>query len=225
MQRSTTAEGGGAVFPRGEADPAWLSILMLVVWLAACVVAFLPIAFETSPWDAVTLHVAGHQGNWWHALVGFPFFLAYPMVWLRLGLLRAKWQASAMTRRVIWGLIGLSSMGTIAVETPFLLHLAGTRGWPRLSLLVAGLGILMVCAGLLFVRRRRISPTRACQIALNAAYLANLSLVLIVYSGAPGSVDSRIGWLVSMVLVWPMILELALLFSGSSRMLAADAAA
>ena len=38
---------------------------------------FCQIALYTSPWDAVQLRVPGDQGNWWHLLVGAPYFLAF----------------------------------------------------------------------------------------------------------------------------------------------------
>ena len=67
------------VEPNGE----WVNVIRLLMWLTAGVVALIPFAFDTSPWNAVTLQVPGNQGNWWHALVGAPFFLAYPAIWLR----------------------------------------------------------------------------------------------------------------------------------------------
>ena len=44
-------------------------------------------------------------------------------------------------------------------------------------------------------------PTQACLVGLNTAYLANAALCLVVYSGAGGSIRSRSGWLVAMVVV------------------------
>ena len=64
--------------------PAWFNVAALLVSLMAGAAAFLPLAVNTSPWDAVTLRVPGDQGNWWHLLVGAPFFLAFPIIWLRL---------------------------------------------------------------------------------------------------------------------------------------------
>jgi hypothetical protein len=66
-----------------ETSPAWVNVIRLLMWLTAGVVAFIPFAFDTSPWNAVTLHDPGNQGNWWHLLAGVPFFLAYPAIWLR----------------------------------------------------------------------------------------------------------------------------------------------
>jgi hypothetical protein len=185
-----------------------VNAFLLLVWLVAGVLPFLPFANDTSAWDAVTLRVPGNQGNWWHVLVGAPCFLAYPMIWLRL---RALFSAQASTRterRAMWVLAGLSVVGTLLVETPFLLHLAGTRGWPRLSILSTGLGIVAASAVVLLVRRRYIEPDRATVAALDTAYLANMALCLVVYAGAPGELSSRVGWAVSMVIVWPIALEL-----------------
>jgi len=196
-------------------DPAWVNALALLPLLAAGVVAFLPFAFDTSPWDAVTLRVPGNQGNWWHLLAGAPFFLAYPMIWLRLRSLFAKQPSTATGRRLIWGAVSLSAIGTVSVETPFLLHLAGTSEWQRLSVLSLGLGILIASAIVLFWRRRYIAPTRACLIGLETAYLANAALTLVVYSDASGGPWSRSGWLVSIVIFWPMLLELIWHFARS----------
>jgi hypothetical protein len=200
-------------------DPMPLNVIALLVSLAAVVVIFLPFALDTSPLNAVMLRVPGDQGNWWHVLVGAPFFLAFPMVWLRL---RAMFQRSLSTpsgRRVIWIAAGLSTLGTILVELPFLLHLAGTSDWQRVAVLSLGLGIVIVSAALLFLRRRNIfqSPTRACLLGLNTAYLANATLCLIVYSSAPGPVRSRSGWFVTMVLVWPIALEIIWTFVQDVR--------
>lgn len=194
-----------------------VNALALLIWLAAGCVAFLPFAFGTSPWDAIILRVPGNQGNWWHALAGAPFFLAFPMIWLRLRALFANQPSTASERKAIWCIAGLSLCGTLAVETPFLLHLAGTSEWQRFGILSLGFGVIVASALLLLLRRRYLSPTQACFVGLNAAYLANASLCLVVYSQAPGPASSRLGWLVSMGLVWPMLLELLWLFGQAFR--------
>jgi hypothetical protein len=214
---------------RVEAEPrapAWVNAASLLVWLTAgFVLPFLPFAYGTSAWGAVTFNVSGNQGNWWHFLVGAPFFLAYPMIWLRLRALFGGPAASAGGRRVLWVLAGLSAAGTLLVETPFMLQLAGTRGWPRLSMLTAGLGILAASAVILATRRKQMALTRACLLALNTAYLSNAALCLIVYAGAPGDFATRSGWTVAMALVWPMAAELVWLwgeaFTRASKMVSA----
>jgi hypothetical protein len=188
--------------------PALFNAVGLLVSLLAGAVVFLPFAFDTSPWDAVTLRVPGNQGNWWHVLVGMPFFLAYPMIWLRLRSLFSKELTAPAERRIIWIAVGLSTCGTMLVEVPFLLHLAGTSEWQRLSVLCLGFGIVITSGALLFLRRRVMFRARACLVGLSAAYLANAALCLVVYSAATGTVRSRSGWLVTMVIVWPMLLEL-----------------
>jgi hypothetical protein len=205
-----------------ERGAAWWNTLMLLVWVAAGAVAFLPFAFNTSPWDAVTFRVPGNQGNWWHFLAGAPAFLAFPMIWLRGRALFSKRLSTRVGRRAIWSLAGLSICGTILVETPFLLHLAGTSEWQRFIVLGLGFGVMLASGVLLLLRRRRISPTRACIIGLNTAYLANMALILVVYAGAPGNAWSRSGWLVAMVIVWPMVLEVVWLFAQSFRMRGAE---
>lgn len=197
--------------------PVWVNAALLPVWLAAGVVPFLPFAYSTSAWNAVTLNVPGNQGNWWHFLVGAPVFLAFPMIWLRLRALFASELSTAGGRRVLWVLAVLSALGTLLVETPFMLHLAGTRGWPRLSMLTTGLGILAVSAAILATRRRRLPPTRACLAALNTAFLANMALCLVVYAGAPGEFATRSGWSLAMVLVWPMAAELVWIWGEALR--------
>lgn len=208
----------GAVTPPEERRaPAWFNVIGLLVSAAAGVVAFLPFAFDTSPWDAVTLRVPGNQGNWWHALVGAPFFLAFPMIWLRLCALFSERLSTSTGRRLLWIAAGLSIVGTIAVEMPFLFHLAGTSERQRLAVLCLGFGIVIASAALLFLRRD-ISPTRACVVGLNTAYLANATLCLVVYSDATGTVSSRSGWLVTMAIIWPMVLELVWIFGQSCGM-------
>jgi hypothetical protein len=199
--------------------PASLNAIALLVSLLAGIVVFLPFALDTSPSNAVMLRVPGNQGNWWHALVGAPFFLAFPMIWLRLRAFFSMPLSTPAGRRIIWIAVGLSICGTILVETPFLLHLAGTSEWQRLAVLSLGLGIVIASAALLYLRRRNIFlfPTRACLVGLNTAYLANAVLCLIVYSSATGPFRSRSGWLVTMVIVWPMILEIIWTFVQTSK--------
>lgn len=208
VDRSAVAAGNTAALSQQEPIPAWINAVALPVWLLAAAVAFIPFARGTSPWDAVTLRVPGNQGNWWHMLVGAPFFLAYPMLWLRLRPFLSRRRSTAIGRRPIWIAVGVSICGTLLVETPFLLHLAGTSNWQRLAVLSLGFGILLASGLLLLLHRHRIAPARACIVGLNAAYLANAALCLVVYSEAAGSAWSRAGWLISMVLVWPMILDL-----------------
>ncbi len=193
-------------------DSAKLTVVALVVWLAAAAVAFLPFAFDTSPWDAVTLRVPGNQGNWWHFLAGVPFFLAFPMIWLRLRSLLSPQLSTATERRIIWTLVALSIAGTVMVETPFLLHLAGTSQWQRLTVLGLGFGIVIASGIVLLLRRRFLFPTQACELGLDAAWLANAALCLVVYAGAAGSFGSRSGWFMSVVIVWPILLDLVWLF-------------
>jgi len=197
--------------------PASLNAIALLVSLLAGIVVFLPFALDTSPLNAVMLRVPGNQGNWWHVLVGAPFFLAFPMIWLRLRAFFSKQLSTPTGRRIIWIAVGLSICATILVEAPFLLHLAGTSAWQRLSVLGIGLGIVIASATTLFLRRRHLPPTRACLVGLNTAYLANAALCLIVYSSATGPIRSRSGWLVTIVIVWPMVLEILWIFIHSSK--------
>ena len=204
--------------PEEGRAPTWFNAIALLVSLSAGAIVFLPFAFDTSPWDAVTLRVPGNQGNWWHALVGAPFFLAFPMIWLRLRSLFSKRLSTSAGRRLIWIAVDLSILGTILVELPFLFHLAGTSEWQRLLVLCLGLGTVIASAALLFLRRREMFPTHACLVGLNTAYLANAALCLVVYSEASGNIRSRSGWLVAMVVVWPMVLELIWIFIQAFKM-------
>jgi hypothetical protein len=208
----TRNENANALRLEDTQAPSPGTVIALLVWLLAGAVVFLPFAFNTSPWDAVTLRVPGNQGNWWHALVGAPFFLAFPMIWLRFRSVFSRETPTQMWRRLIWIAASLSTCGTILVQLPFLLHLAGTSDWQRFSVLSLGFGIVIASAILLFLRRRHMFPTSACLVALDAAYLANAGLCLVVYSAATGSVWSRSGWLVTVIIVWPIVFELVWLF-------------
>jgi hypothetical protein len=130
----------------GHRPPRWYSAVALIVWLVTSVAVFLPFAVGTSRFDAATLRVPGNQGNRWHALVGAPFFLAFPLVWLRLRALVSKRLSTSAGRRELRIVATVSVFGTIAVETPFLLHLAVTSEWQRLPVFALGFGILIASA-------------------------------------------------------------------------------
>jgi hypothetical protein len=198
-----------------ERDPIWFNAVALLISVAAGVTAFLPIALYTSPWDAVRLRVPGDQGNWWHLLVGAPYFLAFPMIWLRLRALFSRVLSTPAGRRLIWAVVALSICGTVSVTLPFLLrlgNLAHMSECRRLAILGPTFGILIASGALLFLSRRSILPTRAALAGLNTAYLANAALCLVVYGPMPGTAPSRYGWTVTMVIVWPMLLELVWIF-------------
>jgi hypothetical protein len=193
--------------------PAWFNAVALLVSLAAGAAAFLPFAVNTSAWDAVTLRVPGDQGNWWHLLVGAPFFLALPMIWLRLRSLGSKHLSTLMGRRLIWAAVALSICGTILVEAPVLLRLGNlshmrTGRW--LSMTFPAFGVMIACAALLILRGRQISPTRACFAGLSAAYLANAAICLVLYAPMRNS-----GWFVIMAVASFMTLELVGIFIQS----------
>jgi hypothetical protein len=220
--RSAVPRNNSSAWPHDEKAPTRANAIALLVWLVAGAVAFLPFAFDTSAWDAVTLRVPGNQGNWWHFLAGAPAFLAFPMIWLRLRPFFSAQLSTAMGRRLIWGIVGLSVAGTMAVEAPFLLHLAGTSDWQRFIVLSLGFGIVIASAAILLLRRRHIAPTRACLAGLDTAYLANMALCLVVYAGAPGSFGSRSGWFVELAIVWPILFELIWIFIQGYRTPAAQ---
>ncbi len=188
--------------------PTALGRLVLVAWVLAGVSVFLPIALNTSPWDALNFNVPGNQGNWWHAVIGAQYLLAYPAIWLHARSLGAERAPTKTGQRLLWGLLLLSALGTIAVQLPFVLHRAGTSELQRLAIIVTGFGFLLTGAVSLFRRRDRMSPTHASLVGLSTAYLANASLCLIVYGAAPGPIASRLGWLVTLVIVWPILVEM-----------------
>jgi len=195
--------------------PAWFNLVALLVSLLAGAAAFLPLAVNTSPWDAVILRVPGDQGNWWHLLVGAPFFLAFPLIWLRLRSLGSKHLSTSVGRRLIWGAVALSICGTILVEVPFLFRLGNlshmrTGRW--LSVICPAFGVMIVCAALLILRGSQIFPTRACVVGLNAAYLANAAICLFIYAPMRNS-----GWFVIMAIAAFMTLELVWIFIDSLR--------
>ena len=216
------AKSNGSALSSEEHGPTWVNVVAFLVWLAAGLVPFLPFALDTSPWDAVTLRVPGNQGNWWHLLVGAPFFLAYPMIWLRLRTLHSSQPVTAMGRRLVWSAAGISILGTILVEMPFLLHLAGTSELQRLSVLGLGFGLMVTSAMILFLRRRYISSTQACFAGLDTAYLANAALCLVVYGGAAARIWSRSGWYITIVIVWPMLIEVIWIYIEAFRIPAAQ---
>jgi hypothetical protein len=200
-----------------QRDSALFRTIIFLVSLIAGVLIFIPYAVHTSPLDAVMLNVPGDQGNWWHVLVGAPFFLAFPMIWLRLRGFFSMTPSTLIERRVIWTVAILCIFGTFAVEVPFLLHRAGTSEAQRLAVLLLGYGVPVVTAVLMLKYRAKISPTRACLIGVNAAYLANAGLCLPVYGQVPGALISKPGWLVMLVIVWPMLLEIVWIFVKTSR--------
>jgi hypothetical protein len=198
-----------------ERDPSWFNVVALLISVVAGVTAFLPIALYTSPWDAVRLRVPGDQGNWWHLLVGAPYFLAFPMIWLRFRALFSRGLSTQAGRRLIWIVVALSICGTISVTLPFLLrlgNLAHMNEWRRLAILGPTLGIIIASGALLFLFRSSIPPTHAALAGLITAYLSNAALCLVVYGPMPGTLPSRYGWIVTMVIVWPMLLELVWIF-------------
>jgi hypothetical protein len=208
-------EASGQALCEEERAPMWFNAPALLISVAAGVTAFLPIALYTSPWDAVRLRVPGDQGNWWHLLVGAPYFLAFPMIWLCLRALFSRRLSTPTGRRLIWTAVALSICGTISVTVPFLLrlgNLAHMNEWRRLSILGPTLGIIIVSGVLLFLTRRSILPTRAALVGLNTGYLANAALCLVVYGSMPGTLASRYGWIVTLVIVWPMLLQLVWIF-------------
>jgi hypothetical protein len=195
--------------------PAWFNVVALLVSLTAAAAAFLPFAVNTSAWDAVTLRVPGDQGNWWHLLVGAPFFLAFPMIWLRFRALVSKHLSTPVGRGLIWSAVAVSICGTVLVETPVLMrlgNLAGMRTGRWLSMIGPTFGVIIACSALLILRRNQISPTRACFVGLNAAYLANAAICLVLYAPMRNS-----GWYVIMAVALFMTLELVGIFIRSLR--------
>ncbi len=197
--------------------PTWFNAVVLAAWLAAAVGAFLPFAVGTSPFDAIMRRVPNDEGNWWHVLIGAPFFVAFPMLWLRLRAFFSPVSLSSGERRALWIIIGVLMFGTLLVEAPFLAHRAGTSEAQRLAVIAAGLGLPLVSISRLISHRRVIAPTCACIAGLTAAYLANASLCLIVYGEAKFGTSSRSGWYLTMAIVWPMALELLLLLLAGER--------
>src|SRR5207249_5870342 len=128
-----------------DRPPIWFNAVALVVSMTAGVVAFLPLALYTSPWDAVRFRVPDNQGNWWHLLIGAPFFLAFPMIWIHARSLFSERLSTPAGRGLIWFVVVLSIFGTILVTVPFLLHLgnlARMNEWRRISILGPSFGII-----------------------------------------------------------------------------------
>lgn len=206
--------------PEEKRAPIWFSTAALLVSLAAAAAAFLPIALYTSPWNAVMFKVPDNEGNWWHFLIGAPFFLAFPMIWLHLRPLFSTRSSTPMGRRVLWIVVALSVSGTLLVTFPFVLRLGNLAQMHEgrwLSILCPTFGILIASGGFLYLRRREMPPTDACLVGLNAAYLANAAFCLVLYAPMPGTAGSRSGSITTLVIVWPMLLELVWIFARSFR--------
>jgi len=73
-------------------------------------------------------------------------------------------------------------------------------------------GVMIACAALLILRHNRISPTRACFVGLNVAYLANAAICLVLYAPMRNS-----GWFVILGVASFMTLELVWIFIQSFR--------
>jgi hypothetical protein len=182
-------------------------ILMLLVWIVAAIGTVLPFALGISPLDALLLRVP-NEGNWWHVLVGLPFFLSLPMIWLRVHILNSVQLAGVNIRRILWTGIIVSASGTLLVETPFLLHRAGTSELQRLEVIFLGIGIILIAGILLFAKRKRMHPTKALIIGLTCAYLANAFLCLIVYGETKFEGQPRSGWYITLIVVLALSVEL-----------------
>ncbi len=188
--------------------PRVVNLLMLFIWIAAAVGIILPFALGTSPLDALLLKVPNNEGNWWHALVGLPFFLTLPMIGLHLYVLNSSRMPTLLVRRILWIAITFSAMGTLLVETPFLLHRAGTSELQRMEVIFLGIGIILGNGFFLFINRKKIHGVRALFIGITAAYLANAFLCLIVYGEAKFQDQSRSGWYLTLVIVMPILVEM-----------------
>jgi len=187
--------------------PRLENILMIIVWLIAAIGVLLPFALGTSPLDALLMRVPNNEGNWWHVLVGLPFFLSLPMIWMRWHVLNSATVPALLVRRIFWIMIIFSAFGTLLVETPFLLHRAGTSERQRLEVIFLGMGIILLAGIFLFVKQKKLHPTIACIIGATAAYLANAFLCLIVYGEEKFGNQSRDGWYVTAVIVLPIFID------------------
>ena len=142
------------------------------------------------------------------------------MIWLRLRSLFSRQLSTPAGRRLIWIFVTLLICGTISVTLPFLLRLGNLARMKEsrwLSILCPTLGIIIASGVLLFFRRRKTPPTRACLVGLNTAYLANAAFCVTVYAPMPGTVRSKVGWMVTVVIVWPILLELLWMSTQSFR--------
>lgn len=202
-------------FVNKEQTPISFDFIGLLASLGAIVAIFLPFAAQTSPWNAVTLRVPGNQGNLWHFLIGAPFFLVFAMIWLRLQSIFSRSSLSLAGRRFVWVLVALSVCGTMTVEVPFILRLGNFAhlGIERvLSVVCFGLGPMAVCGLILLLRLRNISPSNACFVGLNGAWLANAGLCLYFYAPM-----REPGWTATIIFSCFMALEIAWIFLWSLR--------
>jgi hypothetical protein len=201
--------------------PRTANILMLIIWIAAGVGIVLPFALGTSPLDALLLRVPHNEGNWWHALVGLPFLLSLPMIWLHWHALNSATQPATHIRKVLWILITFSAVGTLLVEIPFLLHRAGTSELQRLEVIFSGIGIILLSGTILYAKRKKIPATQACLAGIAASYMANAFLCLIVYGETKFENYSRSGWYLTAAVALPIFLELIWLLFKNKKSIAA----
>jgi hypothetical protein len=142
------------------------------------------------------------------------------MIWVCLRSLFSTRPPTRFQQRLIWIIVVLSICGTLLVTAPFLLRL-GIFGRMKigrwLSILVPTFGILIAGGALLFLTRRRILPSRASLAGLNTAYLTNAAFCLVVYAPMPGTLRSKSGWFLTMVIIWPMLLELVWIFARTLK--------
>ncbi len=198
-------------FPDGPALPAWYNFSMSMIWIAAGIGIFLPFALGISPLDALLLRIP-NESNWWHVLVGFPFFLCLPMIWVRVHLLNSAINLNGNLLKTFWTLIYISAVGTVLVEFPFLIHKAGTSEFQRLEVIFLGLGVLLSCFLYLLKKRKTIHPTLSLIIAITCAYLANAFLCLIVYGEKKFQNQPRSGWYLTLEIAIALIADLIWLF-------------
>src|SRR2546430_7994074 len=83
------------------------------------------------------------------------YLLAYPAIWLHARWPGAERAPKKTGQQVLWGVLLLSALGTVAVQSPFVLHRAGTSELQRLAIIVTGFGFLLTGAASLFRRRDR----------------------------------------------------------------------
>jgi hypothetical protein len=192
-----------------RSTPLWVRGVALAVSLAAAAVIFLPFTWDTSPWDVV-----GHWPWVWEdlkfTLLAIPFFLAFPMVWIRVRLLFPHAIRPA-ERIIIWTIALLAVSATIWVEGIFIPEALRDRDWSEWFVGTPPI-VLLAGATPTFVRRRRITPLNRIIAGLNTVYLGNAVMCVIGFAGA-----QDFGWYMTIAVGSFMVFEFFWIILGLRR--------
>jgi hypothetical protein len=182
------------VLPYANVDPAerppmWLGVARLITAITAVVIVFLDFAYHVSPFDVGREFVSppGSNRDWEVMRLAGPFFLAFPLLWMRARQLFA---------------VSLSLPEYLLIRIAAAVSAATTAWWfvPRLfemdrhdlftmqsAVVIGGFMAIPVGAFILIFWRQRIDRDGKAAIALHAAYISNAIMCICGFdSGDPG---------------------------------------